>query len=249
MRFFYTVLLALLFQNTVAVALDHSHKNWTAQLQTYLNSEGLVNYKAWQKNQTALDAYLKELESVDLATYEKFTANEKKAFLINAYNAFTVKLILKNYPVKSIKKIGGIFSSPWKQEFFSILDGKIKSLDPIEHEWLRKKPELKDYRVHAAVNCASISCPRLAATAFAAEKIDEQMDEAMRLWINDLSRNKLSGDELEISKIFDWFQDDFGSEKDIKDILSKYANEKNAAYITPKKDIDHLSYDWNLNEQ
>ena len=149
-----TVLLSL---SSGLLAFDHGHGKWDNLLKKYVNTEGYVNYGKWKASPQEPDSYLGDLQKVTYKEYTSFSKEQKSAFLINAYNAFTVKLIIDNYPIKSIKKIGGLFS-PWKKEFFSILDGKIKSLDPIEHEWLRKKPELKDPRVHAAVNCASISC-------------------------------------------------------------------------------------------
>ncbi|NRA67886.1 MAG: DUF547 domain-containing protein [Pseudobacteriovorax sp.] len=230
-------------------SFDHSHSVWDKDLKKYLDKEGWVDYKSWKNDPANLKAYNKSLSSVTEVQYNSFSVAQKKAFLINAYNSFTVELILKHYPVKSIKKIGGIFSSPWKIEFFSLLGGKLKTLDTIEHEWLRKIPELKDYRVHAAVNCASVACPRLHEDAFVAEKLDQQMDQAMRTWINDPMRNKLGKKELELSKIFSWFGEDFGNEKEIVAIVKKYAKPEVAKTISPDADVDYLSYDWDLNKQ
>ena len=232
-------------------SFDHQHAAWTELLQTYLDDRQFVRYASWQKNQKDLDSYLQKLQSVTYATYQKWSPDEKKAFLINAYNAFTVKLILKNYPVKSIKKIGGFFTKPWSIEFFSLLDGKIKSLDPIEHEWLRKKPELKDARVHAAVNCASWSCPRLQKTAFTAKGVEQQLDQATKQWMADkeLNRYQPAQHKAELSKIFDWFEEDFGgNEAGVAAFVRKYGPSEASAALSGDFDIDYLSYDWSLNE-
>ncbi len=250
MRVLYIYLIMAL-ASTSLLAFDHSHSKWSKLLNQHLDAQGSVDYKTWQTKQKTLDEYLASLESVSLKEYNMFNPQQKKAFLINAYNAFTIKLILKHYPIKSIKKIGGFFTNPWKIEFFSLLDGAIKSLDPLEHEWLRKKPELKDPRVHAAVNCASISCPRLNATAFQANSLEEQLDEATRAWLTDSTRNHIAPKELKLSKIFDWFADDFGSDsKSIIKFIAKYLEPKLGQQISANHpEISYLDYDWGINER
>lgn len=245
------VFISLILFSPSMWAFDHNHRPWTSLLSKYVNDKGFVDYKAWQKQQKPLDDYLESLESVGFKEYQKFSSQQKKAFLINAYNAFTIKLILKHYPVESIKDIGGFFTKPWSVEFFKLLDGKIESLDPIEHEWLRNKPELRDPRVHAAVNCASISCPPLNPTAFQADILDSQLASVTRSWINDSSRNRISSKELKLSKIFDWFKEDFGgNEEGIKNFLMKYLPPDKARALAGRKvEISFLDYDWGLNKQ
>ncbi len=139
---------------------------------------------------------------------------------------------------------------PWSIEFFSILEGKIKSLDPIEHAWLR--PQFKDYRIHAAVNCASLSCPLLRNEAFSAERLDHQLDEQMTAWLDDKTRNQcdLSTGTASISQIFDWYEDDFldwgGG---VQQVFKKHSLGSCAKVIgsAKKKQWKYLSYDWNLN--
>lgn len=236
-------------------SFDHSHMVWTNVLKEYQSSTGLVNYKKLKKDISedkshSFLLYIKSLESVKFNVYKKFSDKEKMAFLINAYNAFTFKLIVDKYPVKSIRDIGSLFTKPWDVEFFSLLDGKIKSLDPIEHKWLRLK--FKDFRIHAAVNCASISCPPLRNEAFTAEKLDSQLEEQMKVWIADKSRNEFdhAKKEWKVSKIFDWYESDF---KDwgngVKNIVNKYLPKPLDKKTLEKIDLDYLPYDWNLNEQ
>ena len=245
--FLFTFLVTL---SSKSYSFDHSHEQWTKLLETYVDQAGLVDYESWKLSPNQLDDYLDQLSKVPYPSYQKWSKFEKRAFLINAYNAFTIKLILDNYPVKSIRKIGGFFQSPWEIKFFSILDGQIKSLDPIEHEWLRVKPELFDPRVHAAVNCASISCPKLARTAYTASNLNQQLDKAMKTWMSDPSRNKFSKGSAKLSKIYDWFEKDFGkSDKQALQFALNFLPEQIKALLGPDPDIDYLDYDWNLNKK
>lgn len=237
-----------------SLAFDHSHQKWTSTLVEYENDRGLVNYKKLKmdmKDQSKhlFGQYLNDLYAVTFSEYQKFAKNEKMAFLINAYNALTVKLIIDKYPVSSIKDIGSFFTKPWRVKFFSLLDGKIKALDPIEHDWLR--PHFKDYRIHAAVNCASISCPPLRREAFKADQLDRQLDEQMRNWLNDHARNEinLSSSTWEISKIFDWYEDDFSQwGGGVVTVINKYIKIPSNRKLASQIQLKYLPYDWSLNE-
>lgn len=234
---------------------DHSHSLWSDILSKVTAPNGDVKYALLKKelDDKAADhvfsEYLSSLEKVTKKQYDAWSEQEKMAFLINAYNAFTIKLIIANYPVKSIKDIGGFFTKPWSVEFFSLLDGTIKSLDPIEHKVLR--PEFKDYRIHAAVNCASVSCPPLRRSAFTSKDLDAQLDEQMREWLADDSRNSWSGPkkQIRVSKIFDWYEEDFEQwGGGVKKVLMKYAPSDAKERIKSADDIDYLDYNWKLNE-
>lgn len=235
-------------------AFDHSHSKWNEVLKKYRTEDSRVRYKALKADlfpgsQHGLDDYLKELSAVKSAEYETWTKDQKIAFLINAYNAFTIKLIVDKYPVESIKDIGGLFKSPWKQEFFSLLEGKIKSLDPIEHEFLRK--QFSDARIHAALNCASRSCPQLQKRAFTAEGLDSQLDYAIGEWIRDTSRNHYDyqGNTMTISKIFDWFKADFEkSFGGVHKTIERYGSPTAKNLAKSNALIKYLPYDWKLNE-
>lgn len=251
-----SIFLASLLLATAALAFDHTHSEWTSVLEKYVSSKGLVNYKLIKHDLAGdvahpLKSYLSNLQKVSYPDFQKWDQPKKMAFLINAYNAFTVKLIVNHYPVKSIKKIGGFLTNPWKIEFFSLLDGKIKSIDPIEHEWLR--PKFKDYRIHAAVNCASISCPLLRKEAYVAKKLSAQLDEQMRLWLNDRTRNELDSKSnvFQISKIFDWYEDDFVDwGGGVVQVINKYTGNKPLnRELASKIKLKYLNYNWDLNEQ
>lgn len=236
-----TVLFTLLAAH--AQAFDHKHTGWNTTLSQSLDASGRVRYATLKKELTPshpFTVYVQSVQQVSEVEYQKWTPAEQKAFLINAYNALTVKLIVDNYPVKSIKKIGGLFTKPWSVKFFRLFGGKIQSLDPIEHEWLR--PKFKDYRIHAAVNCASESCPPLRRSAFTADQLDAQLDEQMKAWLSDPTRNDLSGATLKLSKIFDWYKKDFEQwGGGVLKVVSKYAT-------IHGKDYKFLDYNWDLNE-
>ena len=236
--FFFSLFLSVLGVGTCLSQNIHQHQQWQDLLQTYVNTNGDVDYKNFKKNESKLDTYL-DLISKN-PPQDSWTKNQKKAFLINAYNAFTVKLILDHYPVESIKDIGGFFSSPFTIEFAKI-DGKLYSLDDIEKGMLLK---MGDPRVHFAVNCASESCPKLLNEAYLASKLDKQLDASAKTFVNS-DKNKLSKTKIELSRIFKWYASDFESEYGtVIRFINMYANET----INEEAFIDYLSYSWELNE-
>ena len=221
-----------------------NHQIWDSLLQKHVTEAGNVNYKGFIQDSTQFNAYL-ELLSNHHPNEKNWTKAEQLAYWINAYNAFTVKLIVDHYPVESIKDIKkGIpfVNSVWDIDFIKIEDATY-SLTNIEHGILRKWFE--EPRIHFAINCASISCPRLRTEAFTAEKLEAQLtDQAMYFLANPI-KNKIAKDKIEISKIFKWFAKDFKKKGNLIDFLNQYAPvkiEKNA-----KKDF--MEYNWNLNRK
>jgi len=205
--------------------------------------DGEVNYGGLKKVEAKLDQYLKILEKTDTTT---LSHNGQFAFYINAYNAWTIKLILGGYPgVKSIKDLGSLFKSPWKKKICRI-DGKIITLDDIEHNILR--PRFKDPRVHFAINCAAKSCPPLRSEPYRGEELDKQLDEMTKAFINNLESNHLEDHTLYVSSIFKWFAEDF--DKDIVGFFLKYAKgglKKQLEANKEKIKVKYLYYDWSLN--
>lgn len=205
--------------------------------------DGLVDYRGLQDDEAILDQYLDVLAAVDP---ESLSADHQFAFYANAYNAWTIKLILSRYPhVRSIKELGTLFKSPWKKKIARI-DGGLLTLDQIEHDILRKR--FKEPRVHFAVNCASTSCPPLQGEPFTGDRLDEQLNRAARAFVNDSRFNRLAGDILWASKIFDWFAQDFND--DVIGFFIQFADPplgvllvKNRARIR----VRYLDYDWTLN--
>ncbi|MFZ5571041.1 MAG: DUF547 domain-containing protein [Thermodesulfobacteriota bacterium] len=220
-----------------------SHDILDGLLQRHVR-DGLVNYSGFQREEALLDRYLAILET---AAPDKMTRNDRYAFYINAYNAWTIKLILSKYPdIRSIKDLGGLFSSPWKKKICR-LNGKLLTLDDIEHGILR--PQFQDPRVHFAVICASKGCPAIRAEAYRGEILDRQLDSATEDFLNDPRKNHLKGDTLYVSKIFDWFEEDF--QGDVPGFFLKYAGKELKAAIRQtgsRLRIAYLDYDWSLNK-
>jgi len=216
-----------------------------AQLLEKYVKKGRVDYEGFKQDQDLLDQYLAVLSGTDPDT---LTRNHKFAFYINAYNAFTVKLILTRYPeLNSIKELGSFFSNPWSKKFIS-LGGWTVSLDHIEHEVLR--PEFKDPRVHFAINCAARSCPPLLNRPYEGETLEKQLDAQTREFINNKRSTFVKNNSLFISKIFDWFDEDFNDNPLL--FIRQYAGDRLRSELDkagPKVKISYLYYDWTLNRK
>ncbi len=220
-----------------------SHQQWDKLLKKHVNAAGMVNYKGFLRDKAELDVYLKTLS--DNGPQKSWSQNDQKAFWINAYNAFTVSLILQKYPVKSIKDIAGKIykiNTPWDIKFIKI--GKeTYDLNNIEHGILRKK--FDDPRIHFVLVCASISCPRLQQDAFVGAKLDAQLDHAGKEFLNDKSKNNITTGQAALSKYFSWYKGDFTKNGSLSDFINKYSQTK----ITANTKISSLDYNWSLNEQ
>jgi len=205
--------------------------------------DGVVDYQGFKTHEAQLDQYLEILEKIEV---DRLSRDEQFAFYVNAYNAWTIKLILSAYPeIESIKDLGNIFKSPWEKEIVRIR-GKLLTLDDIEHEILRA--EYKDPRVHFAVNCASKSCPPLISEPYRGSTLDSQLDDATRAFINDPKSNYLKGNKLYVSRIFKWFSEDFND--DVLGFFLQYGEGDFKKRLEEQKDkleIVYLSYDWSLN--
>ena len=258
-------LLVPLGASAQGAALDHAHAAWTSLLRKHVRVlEGgkatQVRYAGFAQDRAALKTYLDALSAVPQAAFDGFTKPQQMAFLINAYNAFTVELILTRYPkLESIKDLGSILQSPWKPKWVPLLGTKV-SLDDIEHEMLRKRGRYDDFRVHFGVNCASIGCPALREEAFVAERLDAQLDDMALRFMSDRSRNRYNAERgrVEVSKIFDWFGEDWKlghrGISSLPQYLARYAEvladapadrERIRAGSVP---VSFLDYDWKLND-
>ncbi len=222
-----------------------SHQVFDELLKKHVSKDGKVNYRGFIQEKERLEKYLKLLSEnpPDRVTWTK---NQQLAYWINAYNAFTIQLIMDNYPVKSIQDLHPKLKIPmvntvWHVKFFSI-GGKETSLDEIEHQILRK--EFNEPRIHFAINCASFSCPPLLNEAYTSEKLEMQLENAARRFINDAKRNKLGKESIQISWIFSWFKSDFTKNTTLIEFLNKYADSP----IDANAKISYLKYDWSLNE-
>lgn len=232
--------MGLMSQGLAATTVDHS--TYAALLMKYVD-QGHVDYRSFKKEEVKLDQYLKVLEKT---TTKNLSRDEQFAFYVNAYNAWTIKLILSGYPgIKSIKELGSFIKSPWQKKICRI-DEDVITLDHIEHNILR--PRFKDPRVHFAINCAALSCPPLRSEPYLGSALDRQLDDAASGFINNPKRNYLSGDTLYVSKIFKWFAEDFNN--DAIGFFLKYAKEDMKKDLEAKKGnikIKYLHYDWSLN--
>jgi hypothetical protein len=256
---------ALAAGSAAAQAFDHAHAGWTALLRKHVRVQRggqatQVAYAGFAAERAALKAYLDSLSAVTPAAFAAWPKAERAAFLMNAYNAFTVELILTRYPdLKSIKDLGSLLSSPWKPKWIPLLGTKV-SLDDIEHAMLRKRGDYDDPRVHFAVNCASIGCPALREEAFVAARLDAQLDEQTLRFMSDRTRNRFNAQRgrLELSKIFDWYGEDFRlGHRGIASLpafAARYAEQLADAAADRERirgagvDIGFTDYDWALND-
>jgi hypothetical protein len=209
-------------------------------LQKNVDKTGRVDYQSLKNNETLLDNYLAYIQNNEPT--KEWSSNKKKAFWINTYNAYTIKIILNNYPLKSIRDIKIDGETAWKIPFVKI-GQKRYTLDQIEHKILRKK--FNDPRIHVGINCASVSCPRLWNFAFTEDNIASSLDNLMKEFINDTTRNKISKKNVALSEIFNWFSKDFIKNGTIISYLNTYA----AIKISEKASIKYLTYDWSLNKK
>lgn len=220
------------------------HEGWTTLLEKHVKEGGMVDYKGFIEDKSMLNAYAQLLS--DNPPADNWTDNEKIAYWINAYNVFTVKLIVDNYPVNSIKDLNPSISIPtvrsiWTKEWFQI-GGEDFSLDQIEHKILRK--DFEEPRIHFAVNCASISCPVLRAEAYEPDRLDAQLDEQARIFLNDETRNLIDTDKPRVSKLFSWFTGDFTNGQTVAEFINRYSKKQ----LDPDVKLRYLDYDWALND-
>lgn len=214
-----------------------THLLWDELLQNNVSESGQVNYKGFQNERNKLYIYLDVLsKAYSDKSFSTLSKEKKLAFWINAYNAMTVDLILRNYPIKSIKDI----DKPWDQRFWK-LGSKWFNLNEIEHEILRK---MNEPRIHFTIVCASVSCPKLQNKAFTASKLETQLIDATTDFLSDLERNELSENSIKISKIFQWFSKDFKQDGSLIDFLNQYSN----VDISAKAKKTFKDYNWDLNE-
>lgn len=264
-------LLHLLFLLLTAVrpaladGFDHSHAAWDALLKKHVRlirdgNASQVDYRGFMADRARLKGYLDALSAVTPAQFKDWSKSQRYAFLANAYNAFTVEKILTRYPdLKSIRDFGRIFNNPWKDEFFTLL-GDRRHLDWIEHDTLRAPGVFDDPRVHVAVNCASIGCPMLGRDAFTAERLDAQLDDLLRRFMSDRSRNRYDAkaQTVELSQLWDWYGKDFEKGhkgfSSLQDLVAKYADVLADSAEDQKKlrsktvPIKFIEYDWSLND-
>jgi len=220
----------------------HDHQIFNDLLNKYVTEEGKVNYNGFVSDSLEFNKYLNLLALNH--PNDTWTDDQIKAYWINAYNAYTIQLIIRNYPVKTIKDLGGSIykvNTPWDIKFIHIGE-ETYDLNNIEHGILRS--DYEEPRIHFAVNCASVSCPRLRNEAYVATKLDAQLDDQARKFINYDAKNDITAEKAEVSKIFTWFGGDFKKNGSVKDFINQYAD----IQIPEEVKLTFQEYNWNLNE-
>ena len=230
-----------------AYGFDHEHKAWDALLRKHVvllegAQASQLRYAGMAQERAALKQYLEGLSRVGEAEFEAWSQPQQMAFLVNAYNAYTVEKVLTRYPeIRSIWDFGKFFGNPFRDAFFPLL-GRKASLDAIEHDILRKR--YREPRIHFAVNCASVGCPMLREEAYVAARLEQQLEEQAVRFLSDRSRNRYREGRLEVSRIFDWFGEDFEPREDW---LLRYAAQLGVPPGARPK-LAFLDYDWSLND-
>ncbi|PCJ27983.1 MAG: DUF547 domain-containing protein [SAR86 cluster bacterium] len=254
------VFLVLFYPVTALANFDHSQ--WGRLLDKHLveingGRETQLSYDGMLADRDILHAYLAGIAEVDREAFDNWELSDQLAFLINVYNAWTVELVLTEYPdIDSIKDIGFLFSSPWRQRIV-FLFGERVSLDDIEHGMIRGWNRYKEPRIHFAVNCAAVGCPPLRGEAYVGDKLEQQLEDNTRLFLMDRTRNYFSSGRLYISSIFKWYEEDFEKGwmgvNSVAEFLLPYAdvleldNETKSSLDKGQLRIRYLKYDWNLN--
>ncbi len=229
-----------------AAEFDQSHSVFGPVLKAYVK-DARVNYSALKSQPQELDRYLAQVAAVSEPEFKRWNEKQQIAFLINAYNAYTLRLIVDHYPVKSIKDIGGVFSGPWDQPIVHLF-GRTLTLNTVEHKMLRK--DYSEPRIHFALVCAANGCPPLRSEPFVTTRLDEQLDDQARQFLADARKNRVAASERTVyhSPIFKWYGEDFEKKSgSVLKALQPYWPATNRPVGDFK--IRYTDYDWSLNEQ
>ncbi|KGE03673.1 DUF547 domain-containing protein [Pseudohaliea rubra] len=255
------LLLAVALPGAV-LAAPPDHTPWTALLEAHVRPTGdgastVVDYDGFARDRLALNRYLDRLSAVTRSDFDRWSADERLAFLINAYNGYTIVLVLSGWPdLKSIKDLGGWLRTPWEKRFFRLL-GERRSLDDVEHGLIRGSGRYGEPRIHFAVNCASIGCPALRREAYLGDRLEEQLEDQARRFLGDESRNRVTDDAVAVSPLFKWYREDFtagwrGADS-LGAFLALYADAlgprrvNHMALEAGDLPVRFLTYDWRLN--
>ncbi|WP_010182691.1 DUF547 domain-containing protein [Aquimarina agarilytica] len=211
-----------------------NYQIWSTLLKKNVSATGKVNYKGFQNDIKKFNEFLRLLSNTRIDG--TWSESDKISYWINVYNAFTVKLIVNNYPVSSIKNI----TNPWKQKFF-IINGKSMNLSQVEHEILRN---FNEPRIHFAINCASASCPRLIQIPYTSENLERLLERQTTEFINDPFYNTITDYTVNVSKLFDWYKKDFKAKSGT---VINFINQYSKVNINKQKERGYKSYDWSIN--
>ncbi|WP_193744966.1 DUF547 domain-containing protein [Marinimicrobium sp. LS-A18] len=256
------MVLATFANVSLAETFDHQHKTYAQVLENHVQwsengTRSTVDYATLKAYPNNLNQYLEQLSGVEKSQLKTWSRDQQLAFLINAYNAFTLKLIIDHYPVDSIRDIGTFWQNPWKMRFFTLL-GEEMHLDQVEHEIIREPGVYNEPRIHFAVNCASIGCPALRTEPFTAKQLEQQLEDSTERFLQDETRNRYRDGRLEVSSIFKWYREDFERGWQGIDSLDafflRYADSLGLSEAEREElregavEYRFLDYDWTLNE-
>ncbi len=231
--------------NQVSVAIPISHGQFDKLLKKHVDASGMVNYKGFVTDSVALAAYL-DYASKSHPNSNNWSKDEQLAYWINIYNAATIQLVIRHYPVASIKDVAGFIpfvNSPWDVKFIHV-EGETYDLNNIEHGIIR--PNFDEPRIHFALVCAAVSCPKLRNEAYTADQLESQLEDQARSFFNNPEKNELAQNAISISNLLDWYKSDFtGHGKSLIGYINQYSNVK----IDETASISYLDYSWDLNEQ
>ena len=254
------VLILLFGSNQMLNAFDHTTCDKLLRENITVINGGQVtqvDYDGFLDQRSELHEYLMNLSEIQKVDFDGWGEGTRLAFLINAYNAWTIELVLTRYPnLRSIRQIGLLPISAWRKDIVELFDTKY-SLDEVEHGMIRAEGIYNEPRIHFAVNCAAIGCPALRPEAFVGEKLEEQLEESTKLFLADKTRNYSDGGKLYISSVFDWYGEDFEKGwqgiNSVAQFLYLYAEElrldeeMKEKLFTNQLELHYLKYDWNLN--
>ncbi len=244
------ILLLLGWSDRLAGAdFDQTHPAWNRLLASQVTN-GLIRYAAIQSAPELLKGYLDEVAKVPEEQFKSWSRPNQLAFLINVYNAATVQLIVDHYPVTSIRKIGSVLKSPWKQDCVHLW-GKVMTLDDLEHGIIR--PQYTDPRVHFALVCAAKGCPPLRNEAYVGTQLNAQLDDQARQFLSDTHKNRMEAERrtVYLSPIFKWYSSDFEAKGgNVLSFIRPYWPKSTVAMLeAADSKVRYTEYDWTLNEQ
>lgn len=232
-----------------SAGFDHTHAGWAVVLASTVNAEGQVDYAALKNDPKPLHAYLQGLARIYEETYRSWTKDQQLAYLINLYNAQTIDLITRHYPLGSIKDIGSLFRGPWGQPVVSLF-GRITTLDNLEHKIIRAM--FAEPRTHFVLVCAARSAPPLRAEPYTADRLNEQLDDQARRFLSDPARNRIDPESaaMHLSPVFKWFAADFEAVAgSVEAYVMKFISEADAEKMLGRViAVRYLDYDWSLND-
>jgi len=234
-----------LFAQTISDAPESLHRPYDILLQLYVSGARFDYDRMW-RNEDDLQRLADYVDTLQTRDPSEWPREAALAYWINLYNAATLNLVLQNYPVKSIKDIGGFMKSPWSRKVARVA-GKELTLDDIEHKIIR--PRFKDARIHFALNCAAIGCPPLSNRAFAAETLEQQLEAACYAALNDPRWVEVTGREIRVSKIFDWYRKDFEEYSgSLREFIARYREKDRETILDETRKLTFKDYDWSLNK-